>query len=393
MSESLLDKAPLGYFAFSDDGTLFEVNDTLASRLRYNKDLLIGKNVEIIFTISTRIFYQTHFFPLLKLQGHAEEIYITLLTSKGEHLPVLLNASRSDFDNRKLNYCALIVVPNRKKFEDELLLARKAAENALKENTALLKAKADLQSQAVKLDRQVEQVNRQNHELRQFSHVITHNLKEPLRKILLFTDKLKSEIQSPTLTKLLKSSDHLKVVVGGLQQYLWLSEKINDFMPVDLNEVAEVAIKQLFNEIDPSLISLEKDFLNTLDGDKEQLQLLFYHLLSNAVKFRKNHQAQVSIHSTILKRNVFRSVEDKYEYQDYLRLEFRDEGIGFDPKYSEHIFELFRKLDLTPGQGLGLALCRKVADNHFGFIEAESAINEYTRIIVWLPLSQQPGQG
>jgi sigma-B regulation protein RsbU (phosphoserine phosphatase) len=138
---------------------------------------------------------------------------------------------------------------------------------------------------------------------------------------------------------------------------------------------------------------LVKDSLYKLEGDKEQSQLLFYHLFSNAVKFRKNHQARLSIHSTILKRNAFRSVEDKYEYKDYLRLEFKDEGIGFEPRYSEHIFELFRKLDLTPGQGLGLALCKKIADNHFGFIEAESVINKYTRIIVWLPLSQQAVPG
>ncbi|HTE25691.1 sensor histidine kinase [Flavitalea sp.] len=390
MSDVLLDKAPCGYFAFSDDGTLFEVNDTLASILKYSKELLIGKNVEIIFTISTRIFYQTHFFPLVKLQGHAEELYITMLTSDGDHLPVLLNANRLDFDNRKLTCCAFITVPNRKKFEDELLLARKAAENALKENTALLQAKADLQSQTVHLDRQMEQAKRQNHELKQFSHVVTHNLKEPLRKILLFTDKLKSEVQSPTLSKLLKSSDHLKAVVGGLQQYLWLNEKINDFTQVDLNKVVTSATEQLYNEIDPSLMLLTKHPLDILEGDREQLQLLFYHLFSNAVKFRKNHQVQVSIHSTIMKRNVFRSVENKYKYKDYLKLEFKDDGIGFEPRYREHIFELFRKLDLTPGQGLGLALCRKIVENHFGFIEAESEINNYTKIIVWLPLSQQP---
>jgi sigma-B regulation protein RsbU (phosphoserine phosphatase) len=390
MSETLLDKAPCGYFAFADDGILSEVNDTLATILNYKKESLIGRNVELLFTISTRIFYQTHFFPLIQLQGHAEEIYITILTSDGDHLPVLLNAARLDFGNRKLTCCAFIIVPNRKKFEDELLLARKAAENALKENTALLQAKADLQSQTVHLDRQMEQVKRQNHELKQFSHVVTHNLKEPLRKILLFTNKLKSEAQSPTLTKLLRSTDQMKSVVGGLQQYLWLNEKVNEFTAVDLNEVVARATEQLAEEIDPTLLSVTKQTLNVLEGDKEQLHLLFYHLFSNAVKFRRNSQAHVSILSTILKRNVFRSVEDKYEYRDYLKLEIKDDGIGFEPMYREHIFELFRKLDLTPGQGLGLAFCRKIAENHFGFIEAESEVNSYTRIIVWLPVSHQP---
>ena len=158
MNDALLNKAPCGYFAFSDEGVLYEANDTLASILKYPRESLIGRNVETLFTLSTRIFYQTHFFPLVKLQGHAEEIYITVLTSDGIHLPVLLNAVRLEFENRNLTCCAFIVVPNRKKFEDELLLARKAAENALKENTALLEAKAELQLQTVHLDRQMEQI-------------------------------------------------------------------------------------------------------------------------------------------------------------------------------------------------------------------------------------------
>jgi sigma-B regulation protein RsbU (phosphoserine phosphatase) len=393
MSEALLDKAPCGFFAFSDDGILSEVNDRLASILNYNKESLIGRNVESIFTISTRIFYQTHFFPLIKLQGHAEEIYITILTSDGEHLPVLLNAARVDFNNRKLTCCAFIVVPNRKKFEDELLLARKAAENALNENTALLQAKADLRSKTAHLDQQMEQVKRQNHELKQFSHVVTHNLKEPLRKILLFTNKLKTEVQSPTVTKLLRSTDQMKLVVGGLQQYLWLNEKVNEFTDVDLNEVLASATEQLFDEIDPALLSITSEPLNVLEGDKEQLVVLFYHIFSNAVKFRRNNQAQVRISSTILKRNIFKSVTDKYQYRDYLKLEFKDDGIGFHQMYSEHIFELFRKLDLTPGQGLGLALCRKIAENHLGFIEAESETDSHTRIILWLPITQQHDLG
>ncbi|RYY21976.1 MAG: PAS domain S-box protein [Chitinophagaceae bacterium] len=389
MNQTLLDRAPCGYLAFSDDGALFEVNETLASILNYSRDSLIGKNVESIFTISTRIFYQTHLFPLVKLQGYAEEIYITILASDGTHLPVLLNAKRLNHGEITLTSCVVMVVPNRKKFEDELVLARKGAENALKENTALKQAKAALQLQTEYLDRQMEQVKRQNHELKQFNHVVTHNLKEPLRKILLFTDKLKAEVESPTLTKLLRSSDQLRAVVGGLQQYLWLNEKVNEFSQVNLGDVVSGAAEQIFNEIDRSVLRIKKNELHELEGDQEQLQLLFYHLLSNAVKFKRSQVANVSIQSTIVKRNVFRSVEDKYKYKDYIRLEFKDDGIGFDGRYREHIFELFRKLDLTPGQGLGLALCRKIAENHFGFIEAESEMNAYTRIIVWLPLVQQ----
>src|SRR5687767_37522 len=99
MIEDLFDKSPCGYFCFSDDGNLIIVNQTLASILQYDKNSLTGKNVESIFTLPTRIFFQTHFFPMIRMHGHAEEIFISLLSSKGEHLPVLLNANRIVFED------------------------------------------------------------------------------------------------------------------------------------------------------------------------------------------------------------------------------------------------------------------------------------------------------
>jgi len=388
MTRHLLDSAPCGYFAFSDDGIIKYVNQTLADLLKRDTNELIGNNVESIFTLATRIFFQTHFFPLIKLQGFAEEIFISILGSDGQHLPVLLNARRVNFIDQTLTSCAFIVVPNRKKFEDELLLAKRLAEKALAENTALMQAKADLGLQAEQLDRQMQNVSRQNNELKQFSHVITHSLKEPLRKILLFTGKLNDEVSSPTMSKLLRSADQMRAVITGLQQYVWLNEKVNEFSQVDLNDIVVKASAQLFDEIDPKLLSVSYQNLHTLEGDADQLRLLFYHVLLNAVRFRKGDASSVTITSTVLKQNKFRSIEDRYKYENYLRLVIEDNGIGFDPKYKEHVFELFRKLDVTGGQGVGLALCRKIADNHHGFAEAESEINMFTRIIVWLPLSQ-----
>ena len=78
-------------------------------------------------------------------------------------------------------------------------------------------------------------------------------------------------------------------------------------------------------------------------------------------------------------------MENRYNYDDYVKLEVTDDGLGFDMTYREHIFELFRKLHYAEGLGLGLALCKKIVDNHHGKIEAESEINHSTKIKVWLP--------
>ena len=164
----------------------------------------------------------------------------------------------------------------------------------------------------------------------------------------------------------------------------------NHFSQVDLNAVVIKAVNQISGETPSHVMAITYGKLDNLDGDPEQLQLLIYDVLSNAVMFRKNATANVTITSTVLKRNTFRSIEERYKYEDYLKLEIQDDGIGFDPIYKHHIFELFRKLDISNGQGLGLALCRKIAENHNGFIEATSEKNVYTRITVWLPLHQHP---
>lgn len=388
MLDSYLNDAPCICFGFADDGQLELLNASLYQRLGYETGSLEEKNIEQILTLPSRIFFQTHFFPLIRMQGHAGEIFMTLLSSSGEHIAVLLNAKRMSHDHKDLTTCICIEVPNRKKFEDELVAARKAAEKALAENTALTEAKSRLQSYAEKLENQISLVNRQNHELQQFYHVVTHNLKEPLRKMLMFSGKLQTEYDSPVFQKLVRSTEQMRAVVMGLQQYIWLNEKSNQFKKTDLNKIAMKAAEEAGNGLPPGSMELHVGVLPEIEGDEEQLQLLFYHLFSNAIKFKKAGKAIIRVDATIIKQNIFRAVENKYQYDDYLRLEVMDEGLGFDPVYREHVFELFRKLHYTEGQGIGLALCRKIVDNHSGQISAESEVNLFTKITAWLPLNR-----
>ncbi len=387
MLNEFFENAPCGYFSFFDDGKIFVFNETFCKLLGYDKEALKDRNVESIFTLSTRIFYQTHFFPLVKMQGHAEEIFLSLLTNKGQHLPVLLNAKREEHGGKLFTSCAFITVPNRKKFEDELVAAKNVAEKALQENSELLKAKADLQQHTERLDAQIQLVNKQNSELKQLNHVVTHSLKEPLRKILIYSERINDKAQ-PNILKLARATKQMRVVVTGLQQYVWLDNTPSHFTHIDLNDLAEKAAAQLRQELNADLLNLHMVKLPSLEADAEQIQLLLYHILSNAIKFKKDEKAEVTITATALKQNIFRSVEHKYKYEDFIKLEITDKGIGFDPAFKEYIFDLFRKLHDTEGHGLGLALSKKVATNHFGLIEADSRINEYTRITVLLPLFQ-----
>ncbi|HYE56027.1 MAG TPA: ATP-binding protein, partial [Chitinophagaceae bacterium] len=390
MIEQLLNKAPCGIFVFADDGTILQVNDALCSLLGFTQAELHNKHIDTIFTVSSRIFYQTHFFPLVKMHGHAEEIFLTLLSAKGEHLPVLINAQRLDWEGRAVTSCAFIVVPNRKKFEDELVNARKAAEKALQENTELIKIKEELHRHTEKLEQQMRVVKEQNQELKQFSHVVTHKLREPLRKIIMYTGRLQAGKDLPIMEKLVRANEQMKAVVSALQQYVWLNERPGRFAALSLNNVVEDAVQQLSLETDPALLELHTGHLDTVEADADQLQLMFYHLFSNAVKFRKDSRAIVRISSAIVKQNTYRALESRYKYEDFARIEVIDEGMGFDTTYKKDIFELFKKLHSGSGQGLGLALCKKVVDRHNGYIEAGSELNVYTKITVWLPV-RQPG--
>lgn len=389
MIENLFEKAPCGYFSFLEDGTIFLVNETLCSTLGYDKEALQGKNVEILFTLSTRIFYQTHFSPLLKMHGHAEEIFITLLTKSGEHLPVLLNAKFEPAET-PITSCVFIVVHNRNKFESELIAARKAAEKALAENSSLMIARDELQEQAEKLDEQIHIVEKQNRELQQFNHAVTHNLREPIRKILLYLDKMTTTdlVQEKIMNKLKKASVQMITIVSDLQQYVWLNETHNNFADTDLDSLI-AAVQEELNKDYPGILLLEMAKLPPIQADSAQMRILFYHVLLNAVKFRKGDAAKVTITGAVIKKNRFRYSAGKYLYDDHLKIDIRDEGIGFDPSYVEMVFELFKRMHYTSGQGLGLALCRKITDNHRGFISAESKPDEFTVITILLPLVQR----
>jgi signal transduction histidine kinase len=152
--------------------------------------------------------------------------------------------------------------------------------------------------------------------------------------------------------------------------------------------VVNRAIAQLNAMHDGMPLDMRMESLPQAEGDFDQLVLLFVHLLGNAIKFKKGEKATVMVSGTLLKKNSFKALKDEYQYEDFLKIEVTDLGIGFDRKHRENIFELFNKQHYGEGQGIGLALCRKIVDNHRGAIEADSHLHMSTTITIWLPLRQ-----
>ncbi|MDP5016420.1 MAG: PAS domain S-box protein, partial [Dolichospermum sp.] len=128
--DEILNTAPCGFLSFTDDGTIVMVNATLLELLGQELDELWGKKIELILPIASRIFYQTHFFPLLKMHGKAEEIYFSLKSKQGNHIPVLVNGMRREKAGSFINECIFIPIHQRIQYEDEILKAKKVAEAA-----------------------------------------------------------------------------------------------------------------------------------------------------------------------------------------------------------------------------------------------------------------------
>jgi phosphoserine phosphatase RsbU/P len=157
-----LNHAPCGFLTLSEDGFILDSNQTFLKLLNYSQDSLIGQHVNFILTVPARLFSQLYFFPLIKLEHRVEEMYISLETSKGEEIPVLINALLRREKERTVLECILIPMRKRNEYENELLLAKKDTEEALK---AKHKAIMELKTTLKKLEFQKQELlelNQQN---------------------------------------------------------------------------------------------------------------------------------------------------------------------------------------------------------------------------------------
>lgn len=398
--EDLVNAIPCGILVFDDTGKIVKTNETLRQWLGFEQHDLEERSIDSILTLASRIFYNTHFFPLIKLHSRAEEIFLTLLTQAKEDVPVLSNAVRREHGNRVVNICTFMRVFQRKKYEEEILQARRSAEDALKENAALQSLSKNLEMRTQELDRQLQRMVTINKDIVQFSKIVSHDLQEPIRKIKLFANMLEmklplsTELARPVLGKIQSSADRLAHLTTGLQQYVNI-DLDGDRRQTDLNEVLAAARDKVARARAFTDFQLDSEPLPSIDGYPALLELLFYHLIDNAIKFRRpDKELVVKVSSTLLDENIYRALPDKYRFLEHVRIVFSDNGIGFDNQYKEYVFQLVKKIDpQSKGLGIGLALIKKIVDNHNGSIRIESHPGAGTRIFLVLPLRLSHSSG
>lgn len=239
-----------------------------------------------------------------------------------------------------------------------------------------------------------ESLKQMNEELDQFAYMASHDLQEPLRKIQVFSDKIlrKNNFDSDSekyFGKIINSSKRMQHLINNLLDFSRHTVSSNDFKKTSLNELVKNALTELEVEIEKSNAKINYGELPVVSAVPGLMQQLFYNLFSNAIKFRKpSEDLVIDVRAEKMNPNDPSNFIKYNSNKNFYKITVQDNGIGFDEKYAEDIFRVFKRLHSYQefeGTGVGLSICKKIVEKHNGFIKAESEIDKGSTFIIGLP--------
>ncbi|WP_313114963.1 ATP-binding protein [Aequorivita sediminis] len=348
----LYENAPCGSVIFRNDGIIVTINETLANWLGYRKSEIINlRTLPSLFKVGGQIYFETHFFPLIKMQGFIQEVYFDIVRKDKSIFHALVNVREipSDGSNEATYQATILNVSDRRKYEKELLDAKRKAE-------AESKAKAE------------------------FLATISHEIRTPLNAILgignLLHDTPLNENQKEYARLLLGSSEHLLSLVNNLLDLSkieakklaleYVSFNIYDLITT-LKEIYSVKAAEKNVEL---RLELTEDVPLNIIGDPVKLNQILTNLIGNAIKFTKEGSITVVI-----------SVLKKIKKQVTLKFEVADTGIGIPEEKLEAIFQEFSQASYDVsveygGTGLGLTISKKLLELQGSQLHVNSKLHE-----------------
>ena len=271
--------------------------------------------------------------------------------------------------------------------------------------TERMRAEEALRDSEGKLRQFTTQLERSNRELQDFAYVASHDLQEPLRKIVVFGQRLReknSEALGPEaldyLERMQKAAARMQILINDLLTFSRVTTKAQPFTSVNLAEVASGVVEDLEGRIELVKGRVELGALPVIDAEALQMRQLLQNLIGNALKFRRPEVPPVvKVEAQIISGRRPQAGPDAPK-EELCRLTVSDNGIGFDEKYLDRIFNVFQRLHSRneyEGTGMGLAIARKIVVFHHGDITAKSKPGSGATFIVTLPVThpKEPNKG
>ena len=279
------------------------------------------------------------------------------------------------------------------------IIERQQAEAALRQARDELERRVEERTTELRLANA--QLQQNNRELQDFAYVASHDLQEPLRKISSFGDRLKarcsealSEQGRDYLERMQSAAQRMQTLITDLLAFSRVTTTAQSFVPVDLARVVGEVVADLEVRLEQTGGRVDISALLTIDADPLQMRQLFQNLIGNALKFHRPEVAPV----VSLRGHLMPSVDQRLGASpldaERHQITVADNGIGFDEKYLERIFNVFQRLhscSAYEGTGVGLAVCRKIVERHGGSITATSTPGQGATFIITLPIHHAKG--
>ncbi|MBU0482186.1 MAG: PAS domain S-box protein [Proteobacteria bacterium] len=341
-------------------------NDTACSQLGFTPEELVGQSIQRIYKPPVDDTSPGTIFDHESISS----VESNFIKKSGAEVTVLLSSATLRDGDGQLQGWVLVA---------QDITERKIAEEVLAEKTR--------------------ELGRSNAELQQFANIASHDLQEPLRKVLSFGERLNDlygerldEKGRDYLERMRIASYRMQQFIEDLLSFSRVTTKAKPFQKTDLNQVIAEVLSILEVRLEESGGRVESEELATIDADTFQIKQIFQNLIANALKFnRKGVPPRISISGSYL-QTVEKDANSSGKYNNGIyQITIKDNGIGFENQYSERIFGIFQRLhgkNEYAGTGIGLSVCQKIVERHNGTIKAKGVPGEGATFIISLPVKQ-----
>lgn len=347
------ERTPVMLQSIDASGCLISVSDTWLATMGYERDEVIGRPSTDFLTAESKRYAENVAMPAYRAFGRCDDVEYQFVTKDGDVRDLLLSATaQSDSDGNLFRSLAVLID----------VTERSHVERTLIEKTAALE--------------------RSNTDLARFAHIASHDLQEPLRRVITYSEILKEDFGSELsegaaeIAGIIQSGGRrLRLMINDLLAYVRLSEQLDRaFEPVDMSAVLCHALDDLNDEIESKSVRIDVAHLPLVWGRAPLLKMVFYHLLSNAIKYGGEQSPAIDV-----------SVDDASEVWQFA---VADKGVGVESRFADRIFEFFQRLHLRDereGSGAGLAMCRLIIQRCGGDIWLDRSYENGARFLFTLP--------